>query len=115
MGCWPGLITDRYLPQRLNSHQRQIPRGTLNTVVLHHETSARTGHQLSSFADGSDCPTIGPDGECCRCIGQALPIISHGPKGSMSKQLRVLNLFSSYLYIIGMIKRTQNKSLNKTL
>jgi len=30
---------------------------------------------LSSFADGSDgsdCPTIGPDGECCRCIGQAL-------------------------------------------
>jgi len=27
---------------------------------------------LSSFADCSDCPTIGPDGECCRCIGQAL-------------------------------------------
>jgi len=27
---------------------------------------------LSSFADGSDGPTIGPDGECCRCIGQAL-------------------------------------------
>src|SRR6218665_335835 len=22
MGCWPSLITDRYLPQRLNSHQR---------------------------------------------------------------------------------------------
>src|SRR6218665_1743620 len=20
MGCWPGLITDRFLPQRLNSH-----------------------------------------------------------------------------------------------
>src|SRR6218665_3843161 len=38
----------------------------------HFETSARTGHRLSSFADGSDCPTIGPDGECCRCIGQAL-------------------------------------------
>jgi len=29
---------------------------------------------LSSFADGSDGPTIGPDGECCRCIGQALKI-----------------------------------------
>src|SRR6218665_3614145 len=28
MGCWPGLISDRYLPQRLNSHQRHIPRGT---------------------------------------------------------------------------------------
>src|SRR6218665_3189049 len=26
-----GLITDRYLPQRLNSHQRQMPRGTLNS------------------------------------------------------------------------------------
>src|SRR6218665_2063027 len=38
----------------------------------HFETSARTGHRLSSFADGSDCPTIGPDGECCRCIVQAL-------------------------------------------
>ena len=22
MGCWPGLITDRYLPHLLNSHQR---------------------------------------------------------------------------------------------
>ena len=32
MGCWPGLITDRYLPQHLNSHQRrQIPHGTLNS------------------------------------------------------------------------------------
>src|SRR6218665_954511 len=32
MGCWPGLITNRYLPQRLDSHQRrQIPRGTLNS------------------------------------------------------------------------------------
>jgi len=33
MGCWPGLITDRYLPQRLNSHQRHtcIPRRTLNS------------------------------------------------------------------------------------
>src|SRR6218665_1239114 len=33
MGCWPGLITDRYLPQRLNSHQRhkKILRGTLNS------------------------------------------------------------------------------------
>src|SRR6218665_640150 len=31
MGCWPSLITDRYLPQRLNSHQRHIPRGTLNS------------------------------------------------------------------------------------
>src|SRR6218665_3443074 len=32
MGCWHGLIADRYLPQRLNSHQRrQIPRGTLNS------------------------------------------------------------------------------------
>src|SRR6218665_2470553 len=31
MGCWPGLITNKYLPQRLDSHQRrQIPRGTLN-------------------------------------------------------------------------------------
>jgi len=31
MGCWLGLITDRYLPQHLNSHQRHIPRGTLNS------------------------------------------------------------------------------------
>ena len=31
MGCWPGLITDRYLPQCLNSHQRHIPHGTLNS------------------------------------------------------------------------------------
>jgi len=31
MGCWPGLITNRYLPHLLNSHQRQIPRGTLNS------------------------------------------------------------------------------------
>src|SRR6218665_1662980 len=31
IGCWSGLITDRYLPQRLNSHQRHIPRGTLNS------------------------------------------------------------------------------------
>src|SRR6218665_1754435 len=32
MGCWPGLITDKHLPQRLNSHQRrQIPRRTLNS------------------------------------------------------------------------------------
>src|SRR6218665_159505 len=40
---------------------------------MHRETSAQTGHRLSSFADGSDCPTIDPDGECCRYIGQALP------------------------------------------
>src|SRR6218665_1089775 len=41
----------------------------------HRETSARNGYRLSSFADGSDgadCPNIGTDGECCRCIGQAL-------------------------------------------
>src|SRR6218665_625963 len=31
MGCWPGLITDRYLPHLLNSHQRQKPRGTFNS------------------------------------------------------------------------------------
>src|SRR6218665_3851552 len=31
MGCWPGLITDRYLPQRLNCHDGQIPCGTLNS------------------------------------------------------------------------------------
>src|SRR6218665_2927642 len=31
MGCWPGLITERYISERLNSHQRQIPRGTLNS------------------------------------------------------------------------------------
>src|SRR6218665_2980495 len=31
MGCWPGLITDRSLLQRLNSYQRKIPRGTLNS------------------------------------------------------------------------------------
>src|SRR6218665_3398065 len=31
MSCWSGLITDRYLPQRLNSHQRHISRGTLNS------------------------------------------------------------------------------------
>src|SRR6218665_2725003 len=31
MGCWPGLTTDRYLPQHLNSHQGHIPRGTLNS------------------------------------------------------------------------------------
>ena len=31
MGCWPGLITDRYLTRRLNSDQRQIPCGTLNS------------------------------------------------------------------------------------
>src|SRR6218665_4014404 len=55
MGCWPSII-------------RQIPPSAL-------ETSARTGHRLSSFADGSDCPTIGPDGEYCRCIGQALYIM----------------------------------------
>src|SRR6218665_790325 len=30
MGCWPGLITVRFLPQHLNSHQRHIPRGTFN-------------------------------------------------------------------------------------
>jgi len=28
--------------------------------------------QVRSIADSSDCPTIGPDCECCRCIGQAL-------------------------------------------
>src|SRR6218665_2600020 len=41
---------------------------------------SRTGHRLSSFADGSDgtdCPIIGPDGECCRCIGQALDLTAH--------------------------------------
>ena len=27
---------------------------------------------IADCSDGSDCPTIGPDGECCRCIGQAL-------------------------------------------
>src|SRR6218665_1581753 len=34
VGCWPGLFTDRYLPHLLNSHQRQIPRGTLNSSAL---------------------------------------------------------------------------------
>src|SRR6218665_2186914 len=41
----------------------------------HRETSARTGHRLSSIADcsnGSDCPTVSFDRECCRCIGQAV-------------------------------------------
>src|SRR6218665_2442957 len=41
----------------------------------HPETSAWTGHRLSliaNYSDGSDCPTIGPECECCRCIGQAL-------------------------------------------
>jgi len=61
MGYFPGLITDKYLPQRLNSHQRQIPRGTLISSarwpiepmarwiqwVYHRETSARTGHWLT--------------------------------------------------------------------
>src|SRR6218665_3357398 len=31
MGCWPGLITDIYLPQRVNSLQRHMPHGTLNS------------------------------------------------------------------------------------
>src|SRR6218665_4224480 len=33
MGCWPGLITVRFIPQRLNSHQRHIPRGTFNSTA----------------------------------------------------------------------------------
>jgi len=36
------------------------------------ETSAWTSHRLSSIADCSDCPIIGPDYECCRLISQAL-------------------------------------------
>src|SRR6218665_66384 len=54
-----------------------MPRGTLISSAW----VARTGHRLSSFADGSDgsdCPTIGPDGECCRYIGQALLLTSLG-------------------------------------
>src|SRR6218665_2554950 len=34
LGCWPDLITYdevMYLPQRLNSHQRRMPHGTLNS------------------------------------------------------------------------------------
>src|SRR6218665_1817470 len=31
LGCWPHLITYGYLPQRLNSHQRRMPHGTLNS------------------------------------------------------------------------------------
>src|SRR6218665_1555613 len=33
LGCWPDLITYRYmyLPQRLNSHQRRMPHGILNS------------------------------------------------------------------------------------
>src|SRR6218665_3066323 len=31
LSCWPDLITYRYLPQRLNSHQRRMPHGTLNS------------------------------------------------------------------------------------
>src|SRR6218665_2309471 len=31
LGCWPDLITYRYLPQLLNSHQRRMPHGTLNS------------------------------------------------------------------------------------
>src|SRR6218665_2085626 len=31
LDCWPDLITYRYLPQRLNSHQRRMPHGTLNS------------------------------------------------------------------------------------
>jgi len=47
-----------------------ISNSVSNLIVKHR--NGRTGHRLSSFADGSDCPTIGPDGECCRSIGQAL-------------------------------------------
>src|SRR6218665_1921387 len=33
LGCWLDLITyrPRYLPQHLNSHQRRMPHGTLNS------------------------------------------------------------------------------------
>ena len=57
MGCWPGLITDRYLPQRLNSHQRHMPRGTLNS-------SARVAMArwiqwvTSSWNIGTECSPI---------------------------------------------------------
>src|SRR6218665_1027177 len=39
LGCWPDLITYRYLPQRLNSHQRRMPHGSLNS-------SARVAYSL---------------------------------------------------------------------
>ena len=42
----------------------------------------------------SDCPTIGPDGECCRCIGQALLIITH-PVPATPKCLSAHNRESS--------------------
>jgi len=72
------------------SHQRQILRRTLNStawvaytahvsvnsesvLILKHRHGLVTDyHWLPDCSDGSDCPTIGPDCECCRCIGQAL-------------------------------------------
>src|SRR6218665_223965 len=48
MGCWSGLITDRYLPQRLNSHQRHIPCGTLNSSA---RVDYRAHTWLGEFSD----------------------------------------------------------------
>src|SRR6218665_2740929 len=74
----------------------RIPHGTLNSTAwvaygahdlgqfseyLHPETSAWTGHKLSSIADCSDCPIISLNCECCRCIGQALFIICRAKSG----------------------------------
>src|SRR6218665_270708 len=44
MGCWPGLITDRYFPQRLNSHQRKISCGILNS-------SARVAYRAYGYVN----------------------------------------------------------------
>ena len=48
MGCWPGLTTDRYLPQHLNSHQRHIPCGTLNSSA---RVDYRAHTWLGEFSD----------------------------------------------------------------
>ena len=40
---------------------------SMNLLYPHPESPAWTGHRLSLIAssDGYDCPTIGPDCECC--------------------------------------------------
>ena len=47
-----------------------------NIIVKHRHGLVTDCHHLPMVPIGTDCPTIGPDGECCRCIGQALDIIS---------------------------------------
>ena len=42
-------------------------------------SSWNIGRDWSPIADCSDCPTIGPNHECWRCIGQALPLNHHVP------------------------------------